>query len=481
MKITQIIEHKKGVRAVKSTVKPRNFVAKNAIQSGAGAHKDKKKAQKQGDVKHKAQVAEGAEFGAYYNEQLAQKVFDENPNISTSGRAEELLSAGFKIAVLDLGKKQAQGLFGYDEDFPSDFVSSYGHLQKQTEGIGDTISTVATKVGDALAGALPKEYRPFDNDTAAKNQQSMKIVKNESNAEYDDEAGMADNNLETLRRAVDGIDDVISAGDNLPEWCQEKIAVAKSMLIAVWDYMRSEEERGVNEQVGTFSSKDMQMSADGARHNATMDLLRKKYGDNFQDKPSNLMHYNQAVNTIADTKKPGNYQSTVTLTPKDYQLSPNLTARASMDPNQDFDYFHKGEQLKSDHPLFNKVKQMHLDSMKPVADEPDVQEGRMTEASTNPDTMSATDYDRYQQGQMDSEKRNFKRGEMEQELGHEDRGMYFVVIAKNGKWEHTKAQPRQEGMNAAQKVINALHAKYPSMHLGMQGPDGKVYNMGKGK
>lgn len=41
--------------------KPRNFVAKNAIQSGAGAHKDKKKAMKQGDVKHKGKLefAEG--------------------------------------------------------------------------------------------------------------------------------------------------------------------------------------------------------------------------------------------------------------------------------------------------------------------------------------------------------------------------------------------------------------------------------------
>ena len=105
----------------------------------------------------------------------------------------------------------------------------------------------------------------------------------------------------------------------------------------------------------------------------------------------------------------------------------------------------------------------------------------LAENSRNPDTMSATDYDRYQQGQMDSNKRNFKRDELESELGHEDRGMYWVVIAKNGKWEHTKAQPRQEGMNAAQRVIDSLHAKYPSMHLGMQGPDGKVYNMGKGR
>jgi hypothetical protein len=53
-----VAENKKGVRAAKHTVKPRNFVAKNAVQSGAGAHKDKKKAAKQGDTKHKATAYE---------------------------------------------------------------------------------------------------------------------------------------------------------------------------------------------------------------------------------------------------------------------------------------------------------------------------------------------------------------------------------------------------------------------------------------
>jgi hypothetical protein len=33
--------------------KPRNFVVKNQKTAGAGAHKDKKRAEKQGDVKHK--------------------------------------------------------------------------------------------------------------------------------------------------------------------------------------------------------------------------------------------------------------------------------------------------------------------------------------------------------------------------------------------------------------------------------------------
>ncbi len=42
--------------------KPRNFVAKNATTSGAGAHKDKKKAEKQGDVKHKGKMLDLAEM-----------------------------------------------------------------------------------------------------------------------------------------------------------------------------------------------------------------------------------------------------------------------------------------------------------------------------------------------------------------------------------------------------------------------------------
>ena len=52
LKEKPVEENKKGVRAV---TKPRNFVAKNAAAttSGAGSHKDKKKAMKQGDSKHK--------------------------------------------------------------------------------------------------------------------------------------------------------------------------------------------------------------------------------------------------------------------------------------------------------------------------------------------------------------------------------------------------------------------------------------------
>ena len=77
-------------------------------------------------------VQEGSEFGAKYNEKLAQKVFDLNPSFSTSGTADELVSAGYAAIKADLGPR-ARGTFRSD-DFVSDFVSSYSYLQNQGKG-----------------------------------------------------------------------------------------------------------------------------------------------------------------------------------------------------------------------------------------------------------------------------------------------------------------------------------------------------------
>lgn len=97
--------------------------------------------------------------------------------------------------------------------------------------------------------------------------------------EYDDEAGMADNNLETLSRAVEGIDDLIQSGDNLPEWCQEKIAVAKSMLVAVWDYMASEEDSDeVDPEVDEmFEAMDQLAEQLASKHRVSADTVWESF------------------------------------------------------------------------------------------------------------------------------------------------------------------------------------------------------------
>jgi hypothetical protein len=74
-------------------------------------------------------------------------------------------------------------------------------------------------------------------------------VAEDYNPEYDDEAGMAQGSLHTLQNAVAGLQDVIDSGDNLPEWCQEKISLAEDYLVTVWDYIQSEKAQGIDPEI----------------------------------------------------------------------------------------------------------------------------------------------------------------------------------------------------------------------------------------
>ena len=69
---------------------------------------------------------------------------------------------------------------------------------------------------------------------------------NESfNGEYDDEAGMFKNDLQTIQRVSTHLEQEIKDNENLPEWCQAKIAQAKGMIVNVMDYMISQHENGI--------------------------------------------------------------------------------------------------------------------------------------------------------------------------------------------------------------------------------------------
>jgi hypothetical protein len=68
-------------------------------------------------------------------------------------------------------------------------------------------------------------------------------------AEYNDEAGMAKTNLVTTIRTSLELAKHVNDNDNLPEWCQEKIAVAKGMIVAVGDYIISQKKQGIDPKV----------------------------------------------------------------------------------------------------------------------------------------------------------------------------------------------------------------------------------------
>ena len=62
--------------------------------------------------------------------------------------------------------------------------------------------------------------------------------------EYNDEIDMVQNNLHTIVRVSTHLGNELKSNENMPEWVQEKIAVCKSMIVTVMDYMISQHERG---------------------------------------------------------------------------------------------------------------------------------------------------------------------------------------------------------------------------------------------
>jgi hypothetical protein len=151
---------------------------------------------------------------------------------------------GFEAA--DLTEGVAEG--STEANVPDPVIMVYDKNYKILDKLNASVAAQKYRLGNVnniKQQLAHQEYTPIGNYIIGAPMGGQPIgeteTMNEYNAEYDDEAGMVDNNLETLKRAVGGLDELIQSGDNLPEWCQEKIAVAKSMLVSVWDYMYSEE------------------------------------------------------------------------------------------------------------------------------------------------------------------------------------------------------------------------------------------------
>ena len=92
----------------------------------------------------------------------------------------------------------------------------------------------------------------------------------ENYEEYNDEAGMAKSNLHTIIRSAEELEHLIHDNENMAEWAQEKLAVVKSMIVTVKDYVASEHSRDAAKTVaettsgGTSSASVATSMGDGA-------------------------------------------------------------------------------------------------------------------------------------------------------------------------------------------------------------------------
>jgi hypothetical protein len=101
--------------------------------------------------------------------------------------------------------------------------------------------------------------------------------------EYNDEAGMALSNLETICRSARELEKHIDTEENLPEWCQEKLAVVKGMLVAVTDYMVSQDALDAKQDDFAFNTLRIAEQLNSMLEGGPYDLPGKDY-----DRPGDI-------------------------------------------------------------------------------------------------------------------------------------------------------------------------------------------------
>lgn len=79
----------------------------------------------------------------------------------------------------------------------------------------------------------------------------LEFIKEElsTDDEYRGEVGMVKNNLHTIVRVSVHLAKELQNDEDLPEWVEEKISIAKSMMVTAMDYMISQHERGIQPTV----------------------------------------------------------------------------------------------------------------------------------------------------------------------------------------------------------------------------------------
>jgi hypothetical protein len=262
--------HKRKVASIEPS-KPRNFVAKNAIGSGAGAHKDKKKAMKQGDTKHKNQeYAEGLQ--ARLDAELAE-----------GGFGRDAYQRDYDSSQTGFGR-QGREDDEYHVPDPVDpntlpynvTVNGKAINQKPFMGREEALAWAKEQIAAGQLDPKVAKLSPV--------QYSESVAEDADEAEYSDEVGMVKNNLHTIIRVCTHLAKALDNNENLPEWIEEKISIAKGMTVTALDYMISQHEQGIQ--------PTMEGSAVDKIRAANYDRLAKRsYKQSDKTKPGQVSVY----------------------------------------------------------------------------------------------------------------------------------------------------------------------------------------------
>jgi hypothetical protein len=213
--------------------KPRNFVAKNATTGGAGAHVDKKRAQKQGKEKHKKPFAESADEYTVEKQiktRIHQIIYDRKLS-GTDSNAGELNQLKARLKGLRGQKDVAEG------SNSSPFNQEQNLRNKSNKELADIIQL--------WNRALEKN----PEDKIAREQLGLiKMIRSErigkKNMSEDHEIQMASSELQSIAKNAVNLLDLVrrySEREGLQAWQQSKITRAADYLNSVLQSISGEQ------------------------------------------------------------------------------------------------------------------------------------------------------------------------------------------------------------------------------------------------
>jgi hypothetical protein len=176
----------------------------------------------------------------------------------------QVLNAAYDAYAMELGRMEMKSNYGTTHAYIPQLMDLY--KEKHGLDIKETALNPQDLAGDLAAKrkALQDLSMNKDVDQQAVLQRRLDLdrearakgVAENFNGEYDDEAGMFKNDLQTIQRVSTHLEKAIGDNENLPEWCQSKIAQAKGMIVNVMDYMISQHENGIKPKQGVAENDD---------------------------------------------------------------------------------------------------------------------------------------------------------------------------------------------------------------------------------
>jgi hypothetical protein len=225
---------------------------------------------------------ENAEIRAREVEKLERQVASE-PNSVKRGQLEKMfndIKAGKPLSKGDIISEVNPYHYDSDVDYYDAEEAEQARLR------GDYDDAEEAHIADQA------DQRAYDRQAAWDNMREDAS----DDAEYTDEVGMVENNLETIERAAEELDSILQDGEDLPEWIEEKVSNAKAMLVSAKEYMASQHANG---EVRRVDDKEMD---EGNEFSGALAKAKAAHKDSFEvdGKTYPVKESNSTVDELAE-------------------------------------------------------------------------------------------------------------------------------------------------------------------------------------